>query len=631
MLSLMRQKAGSWVIKAILFAIVVVFVFWGVGSFDDRGGGNVATVNGETISFDEFNQSYNMLLDQYMRTFGNNLTDEMLKALNIKRQALDRIIDQRLLMEEARRLGLRISDEELVAAIQAIPAFQNNGAFDPVRYEALLASNRLTPEMFEMNHRETMLIEKLQNILSSSVKVADPEAKEWYDWNEAEVDIRYVHFDPSTYTEISTSDEALAEFYEEHKEQYKTEKKRKAHFVRFAPAAFMDKVAVSDEEVREYFDANPEQFKQEKTVEARHILIKADQNAAEEVVEAAQKRAREAYNKAKEGADFAELAKTYSEGPTKDRGGFLGAFRKDAMVTPFAEKAFAMAAGEISEPVRTQFGWHVIKVEKINPASIKTFEEAAPDIRAKLRLEQSKSAAYDEAETLFDAAFEGDDLLQIAKSQQRQAETTPLFAEKNPPSNIPNAKAFATEVFALSLMEISEVKEIGDEFFLIQVAEEVLPEVKPMDAVKEQVRVDLEVQLREERAQKEAEAFLEKLKDDAALETIAAEEGLTVNSTGYFKRNKGVGEMALEQEVNQAAFKLSSERRVADQVLKGRNGYYVIELKDRKLPEEGGFADQKEQIVNMLLQQKQQKTMQALVKQLRDDSDISISQGFLDS
>lgn len=572
-----------------------------------------------------------MLLDQYMRTFGNNLTDEMLKTLNVKRQALDRIIDQRLLMEEAHRLGLRVTDEELVSAIQAIPAFLNNGVFDPVRYDALLASNRLTPEMFERNHREAILIEKLQNIVSSSVKVADPEVKEWYDWSEAEVAIRYVLFDPSKYTDISTSDEELAKFYEEHKEQYQTEKKRKAHYVRFVPAAFMDKVLVNEEAVREYFEANPEQFKQEQTVEARHILIKVDQNAADDVVAETEKRAREVYDLAQKGTDFAELAKKYSEGPTKDRGGFLGAFSKDTMVKPFAEKAFSMQAGQISEPVRTQFGWHIIKVEKVNPASVKTFEEAAPDIQAKLKLEQSKSAAYDEAEALFDAAFEGDDLLQIAKSQQPQAETTPLFTQKNPPSNIPNAKAFATEVFALSPLEISDVKEIGGEFFLIQVAEEVLPEVKPMDQVREQVRLDLETQLREERAQKEAEAFLEKLKGDGVLEAGTGDGDLKVSSTDYFKRDKAMGEMGFEQEINQAAFKLSSENKIADKVFKGRKGYYVIALKDRKLPEEDGFADQKEQIANMLLQQKQQKTLQALVKQLRGDSDISITQGFLDS
>ncbi|MBU0769172.1 MAG: SurA N-terminal domain-containing protein, partial [Proteobacteria bacterium] len=387
-------------IKILLGAIVVVFVFWGVGSFRSQRGGRVALVNGDQITLDEYREAYDNLIEQLRRRFGNNLDEDMLKQLQVKRQALNQLIDNKLLVQESKRLKFRVSKKELADAISNFSAFQKAGMFDSRLYRDILDRLRMTPEAFEEAQKNAMMIDKLRTLITSSAKISDQEALEWYNWVNASVNIDTVFFDPNQYKDIHPSDEELKTFFENHKENYKTDAMVKVRYLIFNPDAFRSKVELSDEEVREYYDENLETFKIPKTVEARHILLRVNQDADPETVKKTKDRALDILKLAKEGKDFAELAKQYSEGPTRDKGGYLGKFKKEAMVKPFADMAFSLKAGEIGEPVRTQFGWHIIKVEKVNEASITSFDDAKKNIQKNLTDDMAKSLAYDEAETV---------------------------------------------------------------------------------------------------------------------------------------------------------------------------------------------------------------------------------------
>jgi peptidyl-prolyl cis-trans isomerase D len=171
-----------------------------------------------------------------------------------------------------------------------------------------------------------------------------------------------VVFEPGRYQDIEVTDEEVQEYFDANQNNYKTELKLKAQYIYFNPQDFAGGVTVAVEDVKDYFDSHPDEFIVPKTVKARHILFKLEKDSSPEVVEEKRKKAEEVLALAKGGEDFGELAKTYSEGPSKDRGGDLGTFKKETMVKPFADQAFSMKAGEISDPVRTQFGWHIIKV-----------------------------------------------------------------------------------------------------------------------------------------------------------------------------------------------------------------------------------------------------------------------------
>ncbi len=179
MLYLMRKYARSWLIKLLLGAIVVVFVLWGVGSYKSQKNTRVASVNGETITLEEYKETYGRIIEQLRQQFGSRLDDDLIKFFRVKQQTLDQLIDKRLLLNEARRLNFQVSDIELAQAIRNIGAFQSGGVFDSRRYRDVLSRNRLTPETFEVSHREVMLIDNFKAYIEGNVKVSDPEALDW--------------------------------------------------------------------------------------------------------------------------------------------------------------------------------------------------------------------------------------------------------------------------------------------------------------------------------------------------------------------------------------------------------------------------------------------------------------------
>jgi len=630
MLRLMRKQAGSWVIKILLGAIVIVFIFWGVGSFRSQRGARVALVNGDQITLDEYREAYNNLIEQLRRRFGNNLDEDMLKQLQVKRQALNQLIDNKLLVQESKRLKFRVSEKELADAILNITAFQRAGIFDSRLYRDVLDRLKMTPESFEEAQKNAMLIDKLRTLITSSAKISDQEALEWFNWVNASVNIDYVFFSPNNYKDIHPSDEEIKTFFENHKETYKTDATVKVRYLNFNPDAFRSKVELSDEEVREYYDENLEAFKIPKTVEARHILLKVNRDADPETVKKTKDRALHILKLAKEGKDFAELAKQYSEGPTRDKGGYLGKFKKEAMVKPFADVAFSLKAGEISEPVRTQFGWHLIKVEKVNEASVTSFDDAKKDIQKKLTDDMAKSLAYDEAEAVSDDALDGEDLINAAKKQNMKIITTDFFSNKGPIKGINNPLEFASVAFNLSDKEISNVQEFENGYYILQLVDKIQPKIPEFDKVKEKVKLDLIKEKQDEKAKADSETFLAALKSGKTMHTESKKFDLTPKTTGFFKRNGSIPEIGFERDIAEVAFQLTDKKQFPENVIKGSKGYYVIQFKDRKISDPENFSKEKEDIMNRLLAQKKSSIFDALLAQIKSRSEITIKEGFLD-
>jgi peptidyl-prolyl cis-trans isomerase D len=624
----MRKHAGTWMIKVILGAIVVVFVFWGVGSYTSRRSGRVASVNGAIITLDDYRVSYRNLIEQVRQSFGNNLNEELIEMLQIRKRALDQLIDRSLMQQAAEKFKLTVSDEELSESIRNIGAFQTAGVFDSRRYINTLNSNKLTPETFEVQQRDALIIDKLQAFVAGNIKVTDLEAEQWYIWNNTEVDIDYVILEPQRYKDIEPTDEEIRNYFDQHKDAYKTDTQIKVRYLYFKPEDYADKVTVSEDDIQDYYESNPEKFKSPKTVEARHILIKLDPGANAEEVENARKRIETVLDMAKEGQDFAELAKKYSEGPTKTQGGKLGAFRREAMVKPFADKAFSMKAGEISEPVRTRFGWHIIKVEKVNPAKTASLSEARSDIINNLKADLSKNLAYDEAEAVYDEFFEGRDLDIIAEDRNLKILTTELFSQENPPKEIKNGARFSSFAFGLPVNEISGVQDFGDGYYLIEVTEKVPAQISELESVKAKVKEDLVKEKQDARARDEAETLLAGLKEGVSFAAVSEKFKLKPKKTGFFKRYDSIPTIGSERDMARTAFRLSDNEKLPKEVIKGQKGYYVINFRERQKPSLEGFEKERAQIKERLMQQKTAKTFDAWLKQLKKDSQITIEEGF---
>ena len=632
MLNLLRKNAGAWLIKVILGAIVVVFVFWGVGSFRSQRAGRVALVNGQPITVEDYREAYNNLIEQFRQRFGNSFNDDMIKMFNLRQQALDQLINQKLLLGEAQALEFRVSDADVAEAIAQMGVFRNGDAFDVRRYQAILGRYRMTPEAFEAMQKDAMLVEKLRSLVLGSVKVSDIEARQWYTWQNAQVDIDYLLIEPSRYTDIPTGEADLKAYFEANQAAYKTEPKVKVRYVRFDPRSFEDKIKISDAEIENHYQNNPAEFKKAETVEARHVLIKVDTDAGSDADQAAKQKALKVMDLARSGKDFADLAKEYSEGPTREQGGYLGTFARDAMVKPFSDAAFAMKAGEISEPVRTQFGWHVIKVEKLNPAHTLSLDEARAQITATLKTERARNLAYDQALEVYGGVGSDIDLEKAAAARNVPVRETDFFDRKGPSAgDITNPARFAEVAFGLDGKEISDIQDLGDGYYILQPVERIPETIPDFKAVEETVKANWLKEKQAEQAQKDAEALLAALKNGRSFSEESQARGLQPASTGFFKRTEAIPNIGYERGIAEEAFRLSAEKPFPEIPLKGAKGYYVLKFKDRKNPTAEGFAAERKQIEEMLLQQKQARFFREWMAQLRNRSEVTIEEGFLNT
>ncbi|MFO7687091.1 MAG: SurA N-terminal domain-containing protein [Desulfobacterales bacterium] len=629
MLSLMRKYAGSWIIKFILGAVILAFIPFGYDFYQDRRDIKIADVNGDPIRFEEFNRHYNNLVDQIRQNFGGSLNEETIKGLRLKEQALNQLIDQKLMLAEAERLGISVTDGELTESIAKIEAFQTAGVFDPKRYEYVLNRLRLTRDGFEADQQRALLVDKLTKFVTANVKISDAETLDLHKWNNASVDLRFVKFPADHYRDISPTEDELKIFFEARKENYKTEVELKARYVHINPQTFTDRVELTEEDLRTHYDTNLDEFHIPKTVEARHILIKADPQADEKIVEAARQKALGVLKLARAGKDFAELAQEYSEEPNAKNGGYLGTFRKDAMVKPFADQAFAMTAGEISEPVQTQYGWHIIKVEKVNETTTVAFDAARDDIRRKLVDERVKTLAYETAEAIYDNSFQGDDLVRNAAAHHLTIGETGFFNRQGPGEGIKDAAAFAVSAFALSVMDISPIQELSDGYYILQVIDRKDAQIPELEEVAPRVRADLIRDKQNVQAREQAEAFLAALKAGKSFDDESLRSGLPVAVTGFFTRKAPLPKIGHHQDLSDAAFRLSPQNRWPQKVFEGQDGYYVVEFNGRKEPSAEDFEKEKTQVMQKLREQKQYRTVTDWLAELRNSGQISIDQSFL--
>jgi len=628
MLSSMRKHAGSWMIKFILIIIILAFIPFGYGIYQDRRGTPVATVNEEPIFFDDYNRVYNNLLAQVRDNYGGDLDDEMLASLQLKKRAVDQLVERKLLLGEAQRLDLKVSDQEVARAIGDIEVFQTAGVFDPRRYQYVLDRNRLTTDMFEAQQKEDLLLAKLQRLVVEGVKVSEDEARQWYSWQNASVNLEFVKVPYVRYQQIDPSDEQINQYFESNKENYRTEKQVSARYLVFSPERYRDEVEVTEDELREYYDTHPDEFNTPKTVEARHVLIKVDADAEAEAVEAARERAREVYQKAVEGADFADLAVQYSEGPSANNGGYLGTFERESMVAPFADRAFSMQAGEISEPVRTRFGWHVIKVESVNEASTESFESARESIRSKKVQEKAKNRAYDEALLVYETTFEAEDLVRNAEERRMELRETGFFDTQGPES-VKDRRRFATAAFELRPGEVSEIVELNDGFYLLQVLEEKPPRIPDLEEVRSEVEADLVREQQEEKARQDAEQILALAKEGKTLEEAGGALDLKAEQTGFFQRNAPIPKIGFDRSLAEEAFSLTADNALPEGVYQIDGNAYVIRFQARKTPADAEFAKEKDAVKNRLAQQKQFQTLSNFLALLKQESEIEYEERFL--
>jgi peptidyl-prolyl cis-trans isomerase D len=620
----MRKHAGSWMLKAVLGLIALTFVFWGVGSSFKDDKGVVATVNGDRITRGQFDQVHRLLRENYRRQAQESGNEELLKSMNLPKMAVDQLIDSLLWTQKAQKLGMQVSQNELSQIIASDPMFSSMGRFNEARYEQVLRHYGYSRAEFEQATRDSLLAAKVQRLVAASTSVSDDEAWAWYRWTNRKVSVDFVTFDPARYQDITVGDEELADYFKANEQNYLTEPMIRVAYLFFNPDDFKAGIKVQEQEIERQYQMDISHFDLPKTVEARHILLNVDETADEQSVEQIRQQALALAHSAREGADFAELAKEHSQCPSAQQGGYLGEFEHDSMVKPFSDAAFAMKEGEISDPVRTLFGWHVIKVEKTNEARVKPLDEVRETISAQIATRRAQEMAYDAALRAVDVSLGVWSMDETAKTIGLKTSATDFFAANSPPQGIKSADLFSKAAFELREQAFSRIVEVPEGYYFMQALERKPSSIPEFEQVKEKVRADLIAKKQLEMAAQQAQAFADALDQEQNLDALALKHGLEIKTTGLFERNRPIPEIGFEPDVALAAFALSEQAPFTKKAVEGKGLFHVLRLADQAFPGEKDFEREKDMIVSQLLEVKRREQVDSLGDQLRAQADIAV-------
>jgi len=626
-LSLMRRHAKSWLIKFLIGMIAVVFIFYFGYSFTSRGGVKIGYVNGEPISGTEYQKTYRRLLEALQRDYKNAWSENLIEVFDLKNRALENLINQKLVSQEAKRIGLDITEQEIQKEILAYPAFQYRGRFDESRYRALLSQNRMKPEDFEASIAQDLLQRKLRQFLMTFSPVTEQEVLDQYTFSNQKMKISFVQFQPKTYEKSVTYDQKSMEaYFEEHKEEYRVPEKIKISYITMDPEMFKSGVSITDKQIKDYYEENKEMFRQEKEVSARHILLKVDRNASEEEERKVREKAKMVLEKARKGEDFPKLAKKYSEGPTAQKGGDLGYFSEGRMVKPFEEAAFKMKKGEISELVRTQFGYHIIKVEDVKEERARTLDEVREEIRKTLTNMAATDLAHEKALSLIDQMPYDVVLDQYAERQKVPTKQSGYFSSNETIPDIGGDDKLRKSIFSFERNDVSEVLEFGGKFYIIQVVDKKTSHLPELKDVKEKVKKNLTSHLATLEAKSAAEDYLAQLKGGKDWKQLAKERNLTPKTTEYLTRNDYIPQIGYAPELQEAAFSLNENRSYPEGVFQTDKGVIVIKFEGRKGVDMAKYEEEKENYRISLMRAKNQVIFGDWLEELKGRAEIQIVQ-----
>jgi len=625
LLSLMRKHAKSWLIKALIAIIAVVFVFYFGYSFTSDQAMKIAYVNGELINGAEYEKAYQDMLAALQARYKSMWNDNLIKVFNLKNRALESLITQRLMSQAARELGLDVTEEEVQNAIMNYPAFQINGHFDMRRYQNLLSANHMNPEDFETGITSELLDKKIKQFLFAFLNITDREILEYYTFANEKVKISFVEFNPEKYEKSVKIDAAkLKQYFEKNKEQYRVPEKISVTYLEIDPKNFEKEVETTEKEIESYYEYNADMYRHPKEVKARHILFKVGPDDTEEVKAKIKSRAEKVLEKARKGEDFAALAKKYSEGPSKSKGGDLGYFKAGEMEAPFEEAAFALKKGEISGLVLTRFGYHIILVEDIKEAGITPLEKVRDDIVATLAGNIATEMAHEKGLTLLDQMPYDVDLAVYGNQNGITAKKSAYFSKNRPIPDIEGSEKIAPTLFSLGKDEASGLIELGGKFYIFQTADSkasYLPELKD---VKEAVEKKFMAQEARAAAESAAEKYLKALKEGKSWETAAKENNLKVQQTEFFTRRDPIPPIGNAPTLNEMAFKLNKDNPYTQKPFVNEKGAFVVRWEGNEGIDEKKFQEEKESYRDSLTQTKHQRIFESWIKNLRKKAEIEI-------
>ena len=562
MLDRMRRHKNwlKWSLALVCLAFVIFYIpdFLRGSGADAASGDTIAKVEGHEITGGEFRRTYQAQLQAYRSAYGGNMSEQLLKQLGIEQQILQQMVDEQAALAEGARLGVEVSDEEVRQRIFATPAFQENGQFiGDQRYQQLLRMQRppMIPAEFEDGIRRSLTVEKLRTLLGGWLSIPDNEIDQEYRRRNDKVKLAVVSLTTDSFrTRANATDAEVASYFDAHKPDFKMPEKRKIRYLLIDIDALRTKIVVPPADVERAYNDGIEQYTTAEQVRASHILLKTE-GKDDAAVKA---KAEDVLKQSKAGADFSELAKKYSEDEASAKnGGDLDYFGRGRMVPEFDQAAFAMQPGQTSDLVKTQYGYHIIKLVDKKPATTRTLADVRQQLTDQLAYERAQAQAADLAQTLEQQVRKPADLDKVAKAQGLAVQESGFFARDEPILGLGPSPEASTRAFNMKQGEVSGTVRTSRGFaFLTQVGKQD-PYVPKLEEVKTRVRDEVIKQKAREMSRQKAAEIAAKLRGAPDFEKAAKAAGVEAKTTELLARDSPIPDLGVAPAVEEIAFKLA--------------------------------------------------------------------------
>lgn len=542
MLEFIRNRAQTWIAWVIVALIIIPFALWGIGDyFSGNADNSVATVNDVKISEREFQAAYYQQEQRMKEMLGSNFDPSMFED-QMRKNVLDGLIEQELLVQVSGENGLRVSAGQLAMIIQGIEAFQIEGAFDRSTYESALKMQGQSTGYFESKVRRSILSQQLYSGVTGSSIITEHAVESLLKLQKQQREIAYFEIPATRFlADIIVTDEQILDFYENNRANYKTPEVVTAEYVELSVEKLLDEVEVSESDLLEAYDEQKTSMVAPEQRRASHILIEIPYEASSEEKQAAEVKAEEVLAKLVSGESFEELAKLHSDDPgSAEGGGGLGFFSAGDMVAEFDAKVFSMSAGEVSGLVSTEFGYHIIRLDEVKESQVPSLEEARDELLAQLKYSEAERRYYDMADKLASLSFEYPDSLDVVvEDLQLEVQKAEGVTRVGAPGIFANPKItkllFAEDVLGERLN--SEPIEIGDNHVLVvRVSEHIPAKTKPLDEVRDSISQQLTRQESQLKAQRLGEEILAAVEAGKPPEALAAEFEVALHTPGMLER-----------------------------------------------------------------------------------------------
>ncbi|MGR5212026.1 peptidylprolyl isomerase [Vibrio rotiferianus] len=612
MMDRLREGVNSIAVKIILGLIILSFVFAGVGSYLTSGGNNAAAKVGNTeISRGEFEMAYQNERNRMQAQFGDSFAQMLADPAYVesfRKSVLDRMINDVLLDQQAESLGLRISDAQIRTMILELPQFQSNGKFDQDVYQASLRRAGYSPDSFAEYMRSQLVREQLLNALQLSEFTLPGEVQAEGKLFTQTRDIRTITINLDDFAKhVELSDEEIQDYYKANPDNFTRPEQVKVAYIELSAEALKKQIQVSDEEVKKYYDEHLDKYSSEEQRRVAHILVEGDDEAKAQAI----------LDELNGGADFATLAKEKSDDfGSAEEGGDLGWIERDVMDPAFEEAAFALKnVGDTTGLVKSEFGYHIIKLEELKDSVAKPFTEVAAEIKKEMVDQKAVDQFYELQNELEKVAFEYPDSLDDASNAVGQkVKTTDFISQVDAPEALKNP-AVMQAILSPEVKEDglnSEAIEVAPEHIIVVRVEDARDEtVLPLDQVKEQVVAELSRVKGEQQALALGDKVVESLK--AGDEAVLAENKLAFGEQESIDRRSPLASTVF------AMAKPTEGKPVFGQSKDFAGNIVIIELDAVKAELDSALE---QQVAMQMLRSSAQQDLSSVVSVLRANTDI---------